>query len=252
MIPIRDRLPTRSFPFINYLIIVANVLFFVWNGVVLPEAGAGDMSGEYGFIPYNFSHAPVAAAPTILTSMFMHGSWAHLGGNMLALWIFGDNVEDAVGHLRYVAFYLLGGIVAALTQMFTDPSSMIPMVGASGAIAAVMAAYLVLYPASPITVLNPFIPLWFFFGLFFELPAWVVAIYFFGVNLFMGWTSRVGPHQNMGGVAFFAHIGGFLAGLLLVHLFMSGRPRRQAEKWSGWRSPPRRRASEWDGPPYYR
>ena len=251
MIPIRDHLPTRSVPFINYLIIVANVLFFLWQ-ISLVESGAGDVTSQYGFVPYDFSHQPLVAAPTILTSMFSHGGWAHLGGNMLALWIFGDNVEDAVGHLRYVAFYLLGGVAAALTQMAIDPSSTIPMVGASGAIAAVMGAYLTLYPSSPITCLNPVPIFWFFFGLFFELPAWVVAILFFGLNLWNGVSSRFGPAESGGGVAFFAHVGGFVGGLILVHLFMVGRTRRQAERWGGWRSPSRRRSRDWDGPPYYR
>ncbi|HEY3593263.1 MAG TPA: rhomboid family intramembrane serine protease [Polyangiaceae bacterium] len=252
MLPLRDRLPTRTFPFVNYLIIVANVLFFLWE-LALQGVGAGDVvEHEYGLIPYNLFHHPVLAAPTILTSMFTHGGWAHLGGNMLALWIFGDNVEDAVGHARYVLFYLLGGLVAAVTQMAINPESTIPMVGASGAIAAVMGAYLTLYPSSPITILNPFIPLWFFFGLFFELPAWVVAIEFFGVNLLSGWGSLHATGEAAGGVAFFAHIGGFVAGLVLIHIFMSGRSRRQSEKWNGWRAPPRRRASEWNGPPYYR
>jgi membrane associated rhomboid family serine protease len=251
MIPIRDRLPTRSVPFVNYLIIVANVLFFLWE-MALADSGAGDIGDHYGFIPYDFIHSPIAAAPSILSSMFTHGGWAHLGGNMLALWIFGDNVEDAVGHGRYVAFYLLGGVAAALTQMAMDPSSTVPMVGASGAIAAVMGAYLTLYPRSPITILNPFIPLWFFVGLFFELPAWIVAIEFFVANLFSGVGSLSAAHHGVGGVAFFAHVGGFIAGLVLIHVFMSGRTKRQSEKWSGWKAPPRRRTSEWDGPPHYR
>src|SRR5215471_4349059 len=153
LLPLRDRLPTRTFPFINYLIIVSNVLVFLWQQA-LAESGYESIGSVLGFVPYQFHHDPVATAPTILTSMFMHGGWGHLLFNMLFLWIFGDNVEDAVGHLRYVAFYLLGGIVAALSQMFIDPSSTVPMVGASGAIAAIMANYLVLYPASPITVLN--------------------------------------------------------------------------------------------------
>jgi membrane associated rhomboid family serine protease len=248
MIPIRDRLPTRSVPFVNYLIIAANVLFFLW-GIALADSGAGDPASQYGFVPYDFNHEPIVAAPSILTSMFTHGGWAHLGGNMLALWIFGDNIEDALGHIRYVAFYLLGGIAAALTQMATDPSSTVPMVGASGAIAAVMGAYLTLYPSSPITCLNPIPLLWFFVGIFVELPAWLVAILFFGVNLWNGFSA---PRNGGGGVAFFAHVGGFIAGLVLVHVFMAGRQKRQAERWSGWRPPSRRRETDWSGPPYYR
>src|SRR5687767_469050 len=145
MLPLRDRLPTRTFPFINYLIIAANVLSFFWQ-IALVESGYADMGNEFGFVPYRFNVAPLEAAPTILTSMFMHGSWAHIGGNMLSLWIFGDNVEDSMGHFRYALFYVLGGVAAAITRMGVDPFSQIPMVGASGAIAAVMAGYLVLHP----------------------------------------------------------------------------------------------------------
>jgi len=245
-LPLRDRLPTRTFPFVNYLIIVANVLFFLWE-TALVESGYADLGTEFGFVPYRFNVAPLVAAPTIFTSMFMHGGWAHLGGNMLALWIFGDNVEDAIGHGRYVAFYLLGGIAAAITQMGVDPFSQVPMVGASGAIAAVMAGYLVLYPRSPITV-HPFFPLWLIFGFFVELPAWLVAMLFFGFNLLSGLSSLgPGPHAA-GGVAFFAHIGGFIAGLVLVGFFMRGKERRDYQAWSGWRPPDRRGAGSWNSP----
>jgi membrane associated rhomboid family serine protease len=250
-LPIRDRLPTRTFPFINYLLIISNVLFFLWQEA-LAEAGYQSVGNVLGFVPYQFTHDPVTSAPTILTSMFMHAGWGHLGGNMLALWIFGDNVEDAVGHFRYVAFYLLGGIAAAITQMAIDPGSRIPMVGASGAIAAVMAGYLSLYPKSPITVLNPFLPLWFFFGLFLELPAWVIAIEFFLLNLWSGMTSLASAQHGMGGVAFFAHVGGFIAGFVIVRFFMIGRSRREPERWSGWRPPARSRADSWDDSRYYR
>ena len=251
-LPVRDRQPTRSFPFINYLLIISNVLFFLWQQA-LAESGYESLGSVLGFVPYQFNHDPIASAPTIFTSMFMHGSWLHLGGNMLALWIFGDNVEDAVGHFRYVLFYLLGGVAAAMTQMAMDPGSTLPMVGASGAIAAVMAAYLSLYPTSPITVVNPFLPLWFFFGIFFELPAWVIAIEFFVVNLLSGMSSLASARHGMGGVAFFAHVGGFVAGFVLVRFFMIGRTKQMADRWSGWRPPERRRASGgWDDSRYYR
>src|SRR6185369_124014 len=160
--------------------------------------------------------------------------WLHIGGNMLFLWIFGDNVEDAMGHLRYIAFYLLSGVAAAAAQVFIDPSSGVPMVGASGAIAGVLAAYVSLYPRSPITVLNPIPILWLFFGLFLEVPAWLVIAVFFVVNLVNGLAT--GPAVQ-GGVAFFAHLGGFIAGLFLVRLFV--RQRRDYDRWSGWRPPPR-------------
>ncbi len=244
MLPLRDRLPTRTFPFVNYLLIAANVLFFLWE-TALVEAGYVDLGSEFGFVPYRFNVAPLAAAPTIFSSMFMHGGWAHLGSNMLALWIFGDNVEDAMGHLRYVAFYVLGGVAAAITQMGVDPFSQIPMVGASGAIAAVMAGYLVLYPRSPITVLNPIPLLWLFMGLFWEFPAWIIAAEFFVLNLWSGLASLGPTTKGMGGVAFFAHIGGFICGLVLIGFFTRGKERRQVEKWSGWR-PPARRSGGWD------
>jgi membrane associated rhomboid family serine protease len=249
--PIRDRLPTRTFPFINYLLIVANVLVFLWEQA-LAESGYEGIGNVLGLVPYQFSHDPVVGAPTIFTSMFMHGGWGHLFGNMLALWIFGDNVEDAIGHMRYVAFYLLGGIAAALTQVAIDPGSTVPMVGASGAIAAVMAAYLSLYPTSPITVINPIFILWFFFGIFLELPAWVVTLEFFVLNLWAGQSALESARHGTGGIAFFAHIGGFVAGFVLVHLFMIGRTKVRADRWSGWRPPERRRADSWDDSRYYR
>jgi len=250
-LPVRDRLPTRTFPFINYLLIAANVLGFFWENA-LADAGYAGIVSDYGFVPSHLLTSPVTAAPTILTSMFMHGGLLHLAGNMLFLWIFGDNVEDAIGHFRYLAFYLLGGVAAALKQMAVGPDSTIPMVGASGAIAAVMGAYLSLYPTSPITVLNPVPLLWFFFGFFFELPAWVIAGEFFILNLLSGLRSNGIDGGGQGPVAFFAHVGGFIAGLVLVRFFMAGRTKVQADRWSGWRPPPKRRISEWDEPRYYR
>jgi membrane associated rhomboid family serine protease len=238
MVPLFDRLPTRRVPFVNYLLIAANVLVFLWEGAI-EEAGYSNLVTDLGFIPYRFEHAPLDYAPTILTSMFMHGSWAHLGGNMLYLWIFGDNVEDAIGHFRYLLFYLVGGTIAASTQLGVDPNSTIPMVGASGAIAAVLGAYIALYPMSPISFLNPFPPFWFVFGLLIELPAWIVILWWFFLNVLEGFASRSGPIPQ-GGTAFFAHIGGFVAGIVLIRFFMIGKARAQADRWSGWRPPNRR------------
>lgn len=240
MLPLRDRLPRRSPAYVTWALIAINVLAFVWQAA-LAEVGYGGVISDYGFVPYRFLTAPIGESFTIFTSMFMHGGWAHLLGNMWFLWIFGDNVEDALGHGRYLAFYLLGGIAAAFAQMAIDPSSVVPMVGASGAIAAVLGAYLTLYPRSPITVLNPVPLLWFVFGFTFELPAWFIALEWFFVNLLGGFGAIAAGAS--GGVAFFAHVGGFVAGLLLVRLFMIGRQRMRADVWSGWRTPPRR------GPP---
>jgi rhomboid family protein len=193
-------------------------------------------------VPARFVQSPIDESITVLSSMFMHdpGSWLHLGGNMLFLWIFGDNVEDALGHGRYALFYLASGCAAAAAQILIDPTSTMPMVGASGAIAGTLAAYGSLYPMAPVTILNPVPLLWFFFGLFLELPAWVVILEFFVFNVWHGLTSL---GQTAGGVAFFAHLGGFVAGLLLVRLLLDRTPRLPPDRWSGLRPPSREAAN---------
>ena len=173
-------------------------------------------------MPTRFLANPLEESVTVLSSMFMHdpGSWLHLGGNMLFLWIFGDNVEDALGHRRYLAFYLACGLCAAAAQIAIDPASAMPMVGASGAIAGVLAAYGSLYPRSPVTVINPVPLLWLFFGVFIDFPAWVVILEFF---VFNAWSGLRTLGQHGGGVAFFAHLGGFVGGLLLVRTLLQRR-----------------------------
>ena len=176
--------------------------------------------------PTRISADPSGEAFTVFTSMFMHGGFGHLAGNLLFLWIFGDNVEDAIGHVRYVAFYLLCGVCAALAQVLTNIGSQAPMVGASGAIAGVLGAYLVLYPRAPITV---------FVGFFLiSLPAWVVVGFWFLLQLSGGWAAL--GLDTGSGVAFFAHIGGFLAGVLGVRPAMIGRQRLAATRFSGFRA----------------
>ena len=250
MLPIRDRLPRRRVPIVNYLLIALNVMVFMWERAVI----ALDMSPHrlllpWGLVPAALLSHPLDGAVTVFSSMFMHdpSGWLHIGGNMLFLWIFGDNVEDALGRGRYLAFYLLCGVAAAGAQVLVDPGSTMPMVGASGAIAGVLAAYGSLYPRSPITVLNPILPLWLFFGLFLELPAWVVILEFFVVNLFNGLGAAASA--SSGGVAFFAHLGGFVAGLFLVRAFLPG-PQRRAPgddpRWRGFRPAAQRAA-----PPRY-
>ncbi len=227
MIPIRDHLPTRTVPFVNYAIIVANVVVFV-----LELTGAVDM--RLSFVPARFLVDPAAGAETVFTSMFMHAGFAHIGGNMLFLWIFGDNVEDAMGHLRYLVFYLLGGICAAAAQGLAAPT--LPMLGASGAISAVLAAYAFLYPGSPVDVINPVPILWLFYGFLLRLPAWLVIALFFAVNL---WSVVVGAG---GSVAFMAHVGGFVAGIVMLPPFMAGRERMgdyaRHERWARRRGEP--------------
>jgi membrane associated rhomboid family serine protease len=246
MLPLRDRLPTGRPPIVNWLLIGANVASFVWMQALISVGGisarermlrAHELVMDWGLVPDDVLTQPVAEMPTLLTSMFMHdpSGWGHIAGNMLFLWIFGDNVEDALGSLRYALFYVLCGVGAAAAQILVDPTSHVPMVGASGAISGVLAAYGSLYPRSPITVLNPIPLLWFVFGFFFELPAWIIILEYFVVNLFSG-VGSLG--MQGGGVAFFAHLGGFVAGMLLVRLFMVGRSPRDHDRWSRFRPPP--------------
>jgi membrane associated rhomboid family serine protease len=224
MIPIRDQIPTRIVPVVNYLLIAVNIIVFV----LMWLAGSAQESLVYQFamIPANFANGiDPGDISDIFTSMFMHGGLAHIAGNMLYLWIFGDNVEDSMGPAKYLAFYLLGGIVASLTHLFTNPGSQIPTVGASGAIAAVLGAYLVLFPQSRIVT---FIPLGFFMRLT-VVPAIVVLGFWFVLQLFSGVLSLGGP--DVGGVAFWAHIGGFVAGIVMAKLLASGRRPEPAVRW---------------------
>jgi len=214
MIPIRDEIPTQRFPIVNYLLIAANIAVFA----LMWLAGSAQESLVYQFamIPANFTKGgDLGDVFDIFTSMFMHAGFAHIAGNMLYLWIFGDNVEDCLGHARYLAFYLLGGVVASLTHLLTSPGSQIPTVGASGAIAAVLGAYLVLFPQSRVVT---FIPLGFFMRLT-VVPAIIVLGLWFVLQLFSGVMSLGGP--DVGGVAFWAHIGGFVAGVVMAKLLGS-------------------------------
>jgi membrane associated rhomboid family serine protease len=219
---------------VNYALIVANVAGFLLERM---DLAAGDdpsaLLETWGLVPRRLFVDPVVGVETTFTSMFMHDptNLMHIGGNMLFLWIFGDNVEDAMGHLRYFAFYVGGGICAAAAQTIAGPMSVVPMVGASGAISAVLAGYGFLYPRSPITVLNPVPLLWLFWGLFLQFPAWLVIGEYFLVNL---WSALTSSAQG-GGVAFMAHVGGFVSGALLLRVFMAGRPRMDDyARWEQW------------------
>ena len=240
MLPLRDHLPTRTFPIVNYAFIAANVAVFVLEAQALMSGIQQDaLTRTWGLVPARLFVDPLFATETVFTSMFMHGGLLHIAGNMLFLWIFGDNVEDAMGHFRYLLFYLLGGVGAAAAQVLVNPMSTVPMVGASGAISAVLAAYVFLYPTSPITVLNPVPLLWLFFGLFLTFPAWLVIGLFFIANL---WDALA--HSTQGGVAFMAHVGGFITGALLLAVFMAGRERMDDyARWKRWAQ--RRQRGAW-------
>lgn len=212
MIPIKDNIPSRRFAFVNYGLIILNVLVFGLQ--LMQAANLESFVNRYAFIPGQISSGlDIGDILRIFTSMFMHGGWMHLVGNMLYLWIFGDNVEDALGHLGYLVFYLLAGFLAAFAHFFFNPQSVIPTVGASGAIAGVLGAYLVFYPSSRVYT---FIPIGFFSRLTL-VPSFVVLGLWFVLQLFSGFLSIGAADQ--GGVAFWAHIGGFVFGLLIGLLF---------------------------------
>jgi membrane associated rhomboid family serine protease len=212
MIPIRDEIPTRRVPLINYALIALNILVYLFQSMLGSQETA--LVYEFALIPYQVTtRLSLGDITDIFTSMFMHAGLAHIGGNMLYLWIFGDNIEDRMGRGRYLMFYLIGGIVASLTHILTNPTSQIPTVGASGAIAAVLGAYLVLYPQSKVLTL---VPLGFFIRMT-MVPAVVVLGLWFVLQFFSGLMSIGGP--DVGGVAFWAHIGGFVVGVVLAKLF---------------------------------
>lgn len=214
MIPIRDTQRTTHFPIMNWLIIITNVLVFLVE-YYSPASFSNGFVASYALTPasINLSH-PSTLLPFI-THMFLHGSWYHLLSNMWFLMIFGDNIEDRLGSFRYLLFYVLGGLSAALLQFVFDPASTVPTLGASGAIAAVMGAYFVLFPASRVVT---FIPI-FIFGGFIRLPAIVYLGIWFLMQVFSGFSSFVIGSGTAGGVAWWAHIGGFLFGMLLVRAF---------------------------------
>ena len=218
MIPLRDVIPSRTTPGVTITLIVLNVLIYLF-GVTLSDRARDAFIMSFGLIPAYFSLVKV------VTSMFVHGGFAHLAGNMLFLWIFGDNVEDRLGHFRFILFYLICGTAAAMAQVFLQPNSLVPMVGASGAIAGVMGAYLVLYPHSRVLMLFPF-PVFLF-----ELPAIVFLAIWFLVQFLNGISQLPFFEQNAisGGVAFWAHVAGFVFGLLLVPLMK--RPERTRVEW---------------------
>jgi membrane associated rhomboid family serine protease len=265
MIPIGDSVRSRTTPYVNVTLIGINILVFLYQLMLssLPDRAFASVPGlgvfseldlfffDWGTIPACLSDrlgldpsAPAramaalcghqrAVLATPFTAMFIHGGWVHLIGNMVFLWVFGDNVEDALGHVRYALFYLLGGLVATSTHVLVYQNDLVPSIGASGAIAAVLGAYLVLYPRATVAAI---LPIFLLFWLPFYVPAVLLIGFWFLLQLFSG-AAALATRDVVGatgGVAWFAHIGGFVAGLLAVKLFMLGRP-RQPTPARAWR-----------------
>jgi membrane associated rhomboid family serine protease len=241
MFPVQDSIPTRTVPVVTRALILINVVIFFFE-VALPKETLEQMVYLFGIVPARFTHPdwaasvgfPVGSYWSLLTHQFLHGGWLHIISNMWALWIFGDNVEDAMGQSRFAVFYLLCGVLAGATHILIQPDLTIPSLGASGAIAGVLAAYFLLYPTAWIVVLFPI----FFIPFFFEVPAVLYLGIWFVTQLFSGTLSLASP-QQMGGIAFWAHVGGFIAGLILCRLFTRRhsrdlQPDEQGLEWA-WR-----------------
>jgi membrane associated rhomboid family serine protease len=206
MLPIGDDNSARKiFPFVTYILIALNVLFFF-----VELAGGDDFIIKWAFVPSRFLANPIADFPTLFASMFMHAGWMHLGGNMLYLWIFGDNVEDRFGHIRFIIFYVLCGLAATFAQMAFSMDSDIPNLGASGAIAGVLGAYILLFPKGKVRVMQG--------QRVIQVPALLAIGIWFVLQLFSG-IGSIESAGKTGGVAYMAHIGGFVAGFLLTFFF---------------------------------
>lgn len=223
MIPIKVTQPSYSTPVVTIVLIVVNILVFLnefWLGLVDPYS-LNHFMAEYSLRPAYFHWE------NVFTAMFVHATWMHVLGNMLFLWVFGDNVEDILGHAKYLVMYLICGVVAAVAQVLMDPSSRVPMVGASGAIAGVMGAYLVKFPKSRVVMLT-----WLIVIFTFDLPAWMMLIYWFAMQVFGGYGQIAEANQG-GGTAFMAHVGGFIAGIVLINL-MGTRERYWRRRDLSW------------------
>lgn len=218
MFPLKDTNRSESYPLVTVFLIILNGLVFVYE-LSLGRGGLNRFFYEFGVVPTFFTSSKYWAQNGIFlglsplfSSMFLHGGWLHFLGNMLYLWVFGDNVEDRLGHFRYLLFYLICGLAAAFLHIFTNPGSTVPTVGASGAIAGVLGAYLILFPRARVLTL---FPIFFFFQLV-ELPALLFLGIWFVMQFFSGALSLVAANGQMGGTAWWAHIGGFVAGLLMI------------------------------------
>jgi membrane associated rhomboid family serine protease len=234
MIPLSDDAPRFSTPFVTYFIIALNTVTFLFELSVGAQGqrALNSLIYHFGVVPVHFERALVrGSAPSLvglflplLTAMFLHGSWLHVIGNMWFLWIFGDNIEDYLGHFTYLLFYLVSGFAAGIAHIILNAGSNVPSVGASGAIAGVMGAYFVLYPRARVLM-------WFPPIFFFHLPAWLVLGYWFFVQFMSGAATSIAETSQSGGIAFWAHVGGFVAGVLLIKV-LPERPRRY--RYAAW------------------
>jgi membrane associated rhomboid family serine protease len=230
MFPVADTAPATSKAVVTRLLIAANAFVFLLE-LALPPEGRDELFYLFGIVPARFTHPwwarwmgfPVDNYWPFFTYMFLHGGWIHIFGNMWTLWIFGDNVEDRLGGLRFLLFYLFCGICAALVHMWTNPDSTLPTVGASGAIAGIMGAYFVWFPRSRIILMVPI----FFFPFFFDVPAFFYLGFWALSQWFSGSLALASPNE-VGGIAWWAHVGGFVVGAASCWLFQIGRPRRRA------------------------
>jgi len=229
MIPVADSVRTQRTPYVNVSLILISIGVFIYE-LTLSTADLNQFFLDYGIVPADLNawlgdRSGVREPLTGATAAFIHGGWLHLGFNMLFLWVFGDNIEDALGHLPYLIFYLLAAAGAAALQVATDTDSMIPVVGASGAIAGVLGAYLVLYPRATVAVLLPF-----FFFIPLPVPAFLLLIFWFALQLFTG-VASIGMSEASEGIAVWAHVGGFVTGFVLILLlrpFIRTRPYRRS------------------------
>ena len=206
MIPFHDENPTKHFPLLTIALIAGNIFVFFWEFSYPGQTSR--LFTNYGLVPYEFARAPVQTYLNVFSAMFLHAGLLHLAGNMLYLWIFGNNIEDILGKIRFITFYLLCGLIAALCHVFMDTGSEIPMVGASGAISGILGAYLVLFPKAKVKTLV-------FLGILVtivRLPAVVLLLFWLGIQIY----SNMAMSHTGGGVAWVAHIGGFIAGMVLI------------------------------------
>ena len=233
MIPLRDNVPSRRFPIVNTGLIAINVVIFLFESILMGADPLQRFAFTWGLVPSRFWQVgDLQSWLTLFTSMFLHGGWWHLISNMLALYIFGDNIEDRVGHLRYFIFYLLSGLVAGGAHLVAYAESPIPTVGASGAIAGVLGAYLVLYPQARVLTLVPL----FYFVRLIEIPALLYLGFWFISQLFNGLFALTAADVfQSGGVAWWAHIGGFVFGLAVIRLIASRPATQYAGQYHPWR-----------------